>query len=73
MIKVPLLLQKEIAENREFSLVSPVELRLPSNGTGLTRSAGRGVCTLSRKGLQYCGTKDGETVQEAKERLKKNK
>ncbi len=57
------LLQKEIAENREFSLVSPVELRLPSKGTGLTRSAGQGVCTLSRKGLQYSGTKDGETVE----------
>lgn len=57
------LLQKEISENRDFALISPVSLRLPSKGKGLTRSAGQGVCTLSRSGLQYCGTKDGETVE----------
>lgn len=57
------LLQKEISENKDFALFSPVSLRLPSKGKGLTRSAGQGVCTLSRSGLQYCGTKDGETVE----------
>jgi uncharacterized membrane protein YdjX (TVP38/TMEM64 family)/1-acyl-sn-glycerol-3-phosphate acyltransferase len=57
------LLQKEISENKDFALISPVSLRLPSKGKGLTRSAGQGVCTLSRSGLQYCGTKDGETVE----------
>jgi hypothetical protein len=29
----------------------------------LTRFAGEGVCTLSRDGLKYEGTKDGETVE----------
>ena len=56
-------MQKEIEENRAFSLVSEVELRLPSDGTGLTRHAGQGVCTLNRDGLTYRGTKDGETVE----------
>ena len=56
------LLQKEIAENKDFSLVSEVELRLPSGGRGLTRSAGCGICTLNREGLTYCGIKDGEKV-----------
>jgi len=56
------LLQKEISGNKDFSLVSEVELRLPGNGRGLTRSAGSGVCTLNREGLTYCGTKDGEKV-----------
>ena len=54
------LLRKEIAENEDFALTSQVELRLPSKGRGLTRPAGQGVCTLSRAGLTYCGTKDGE-------------
>lgn len=56
------LMQKEIAENENFSLSSDVELRLPSNGKGLTRHGGYGVCTLSRDGLQYTGTKDGQEV-----------
>ena len=57
------LLEKEIAENPEFSLASPVELRLPGNGWSLTRHAGLGECVLNREGLTYRGTKDGETVQ----------
>lgn len=57
------LLEKEIGENQEFKLVSPVELRLPSNGRGLTRSAGQGKCTLSREGLKYQGTMDGQEVE----------
>ena len=57
------LLRKEIAENENFVLTSQVELRVPSNGRGLTRFAGQGVCALSREGLRYCGTKDGEDCQ----------
>ena len=56
------LLEKEIRENEDFVLRAQVELRLPSKGMGLTRSAGQGVCTLSRDGLLYSGTKDGQTV-----------
>ena len=56
------LLQKEIAENPDYQMTSKVQLRLPSNGRGLTRSAGQGVCTLSREGLNYRGTKDAESV-----------
>ena len=56
------LMAQEIAENADFALVSPVELRLPGKGKGLTRHGGRGVCTLNRQGLTYTGTKDGEDV-----------
>lgn len=56
------LLQTEITQNRDYSLISEVDLRLPSHGKGLTRHAGQGICTLSRDGLRYCGTKDGESV-----------
>lgn len=57
------LLAKEILENPNYVLSSKVELRLPGNGNGLTRHGGQGVCTLSREGLTYEGTKDGENVQ----------
>ncbi len=57
------LLRESIVRNPDFALSSPVELRLKSNGWGLTRSAGQGVCTLNREGLTYCGTKDGQQVQ----------
>ena len=57
------LLEKEITENENFSLSSQVELRLPSDGNGLTRHGGNGVCTLNREGLTYLGTKDGENVE----------
>jgi len=57
------LMEKEISEKQDFALVSKVELRLPSKGKGLTRSAGQGVCTLNRNGLTYSGTKDGEPVE----------
>ena len=56
------LLEEEIRDNEEYVLSSQVELRLPSNGRGLTRHGGHGICTLSREGLTYTGTKDGETV-----------
>jgi len=56
------LLKTEILENPGYTLSAPVELRLPGTGNGLTRHGGQGVCTLSREGLTYEGTKDGETV-----------
>jgi 1-acyl-sn-glycerol-3-phosphate acyltransferase len=56
-------LEKEIIGNADYTLSSRVELRLPGNGKGLTRHGGYGTCTLSRDGLTYAGTKDGETVQ----------
>ena len=56
---------KEIAGNPEYALESQVELRLPGDGNSLTRSAGQGVCRLSRQGLSYCGTRDGETVEQS--------
>ena len=57
------LLKKQITEDPEYALSSPVQLRLPGNGNGLTRYGGEGVCTLNRDGLTYVGTKDGEDVQ----------
>lgn len=57
------LLEKEILQNPDYTLTSRVELRLPGTGSGLTRHGGQGVCTLSREGLTYQGTKDGQTVQ----------
>lgn len=56
-------LRKEILEDEQYTLSSKVELRLPSDGKGLTRHSGEGVCTLSREGLVYTGTKDGESVE----------
>ena len=56
------LLEAEILENPDYTLSSSVELRLPGTGNGLTRHGGEGVCTLSRAGLTYEGTKDGESV-----------
>ena len=57
------LLAKEIAENDDYCLSSKVELRLPGTGKGLTRHGGEGVCTLTREGLTYLGTKDGKNVE----------
>ena len=57
------LMEKEISEDPNYALSAQVELRLPGNGKGLTRHGGYGVCTLSRDGLVYTGTQDGETVQ----------
>ena len=55
-------LNQQICNDPDYTLQSQVELRLPSEGKGLTRSAGTGSCTLSREGLRYVGTKDGEDV-----------
>lgn len=57
------LLEREIAGNADYTLSSRVELRLPGRGNSLTRHGGQGVCTLTRSGLTYAGTKDGETVE----------
>ncbi|MBR5523876.1 MAG: VTT domain-containing protein [Clostridia bacterium] len=56
-------LAQEIITDAAYALTSEVELRLPSDGKGLTRQGGRGVCTLTRDGLTYVGTKDGDEVQ----------
>ncbi|MBQ7045255.1 MAG: VTT domain-containing protein [Clostridia bacterium] len=56
-------LEQQIIADENYSLTSNVKLRLPSNGNGLTRAAGQGVCTLGRNGLTYCGTKDGEPYE----------
>ena len=55
-------LRQQISADKNFSLQTNAELRLPGNGKGLTRNAGVGLCTLDRTGLRYTGTKDGETV-----------
>lgn len=57
------LLADEIAGNPDYALTSKVELRLPGNGNSFTRHGGHGVCTLTREGLTYEGTKDDQTVQ----------
>ena len=57
------LLEKEIANNPDYTLSAKVELRLPGTGKGLTRHGGSGVCTLNKDGLTYAGTKDGEMVE----------
>lgn len=56
-------LRQRILEDEAFSLQAQVELRLPGNGKGLTRSGGSGLCVLDRSGLCYTGTKDGENVE----------
>ncbi len=57
------LLEQEIIQNSDYTLTSKVELRLPSDGNGMTRHGGYGDCTLNREGLTYSGTKDGENVE----------
>ena len=56
-------LAREIAEDPAYAMTAKVELRLRGTGKGLTRHSGEGVCTLSRAGLHYTGTKEGETVE----------
>ena len=56
-------LQQKILQDPDYVLTSKVELRLPGDGKSLTRHAGEGICTLSRDGLRYVGTRDGETVE----------
>jgi hypothetical protein len=56
------LLEKEITQDKNYTLSSKVELRLPGDGKSLTRHGGWGVCSLNRRGLTYIGSKDGEEV-----------
>lgn len=56
-------LQQKILQDPDYVLTSKVELRLPGEGKSLTRHAGEGICTLSREGLRYVGSRDGETVE----------
>lgn len=58
------LLEEEILQNQDYALSSKVELRLRSDGKGLTRHSGFGLCTLNRQGLTYCGTRDGKEVEQ---------
>lgn len=55
--------EERILADEEYTLTSPVELRLPGDGSSLTRYAGRGVCTLTRAGLTYVGERDGEPYE----------
>jgi len=58
------MMSSEILSEADYVLSSKVELRLPSSdGKGLTRHGGYGVCTLNRDGLTYRGTKDGNDVE----------
>ena len=55
----------EIKRNPDFTLTSNVEYRLSSkDAKTMTRHAGEGVCTLSREGLTYQGSRDGEVITE---------
>lgn len=57
-------LKEEILGNPDYSLSSPVTLRLPStDGKSLTRNSGEGICRLDRSGLTYSGTIDGEVCE----------
>lgn len=57
-------IREQVCQDPEYVLRSEVELRLPSaDGKTLTRSAGRGVCTLGCDGLTYVGTRDGEPYE----------
>ena len=53
-------LRQQILADADYTLTSKVELRLPGDGKTLTRHAGYGVCTLTREGLRYSGTRDAE-------------
>lgn len=56
-------LKQEILQSEDYVLMSEVELHLPGTGGALTRLAGNGVCSLSREGLVYRGTRDGEPYE----------
>ena len=58
-------LREEISRNLDYAMESEVELQLSSeDGRSFTRSAGSGVCTLTRAGLTYVGTRDGQPYEE---------
>ena len=52
---------RSFSEDEGYALTSEVELKLPStDGKSFLYSAGHGVATLTREGLTYVGTIDGE-------------
>ena len=54
-------LRETIFADPAYTMQSAVELQLSSaDGKTYTRAAGTGICTLSREGLTYVGTRDGE-------------
>ena len=58
------ILREEIFRDPDYAMESEVELQLPSeDGKTIMRTAGRGKCTLTRAGLTYRGTKDGEPYE----------
>ncbi len=57
-------LQKTIEADADYTLSSRVTLFRPStDGKKLLREAGAGECTLTREGLTYRGTQDGEDFE----------
>ena len=56
--------KKEIINSEDYRLESKVELRHGSkDGKSFTRHAGEGVCTLTKEGLRYCGSEDGQEIE----------
>lgn len=56
-------LKQSIEGDPDYRLESRVKLRHGDHrGKRLTRDAGEGTCVLSREGLRYTGTRNGETV-----------
>lgn len=56
--------RQEIAQSPDFALTSRVVLKHAStDGKTMLRVAGEGLCSLSREGLTYVGTRDGEQIQ----------
>ncbi len=54
-------IREEILKDDAYTLSASVEYLLPTDdGKTMLRSAGRGICTLSREGLRYVGSVDGE-------------
>ena len=57
-------IRKEIKKDKNYALLSEVELRhLSGGGKTLTKFAGNGTCTLDRNGLLYKGIDNGEEVE----------
>ena len=56
-------LQIQIQQDPDYALTSRVELRLPGDGKSLTRHGGYGTCTLTRQGLTYTGSREGEAYE----------
>ena len=57
-------MRKKLEANPDFALSSHVTLHSPSkDGRSLTYKSGEGVATLSKQGLFYKGTRDGENIE----------